>query len=177
MFERSRVDNRPEPTMVPVELEMVDGSEAKGKLVVASSHAPLDAINNPGGFVEFLPYAGEPRLLAKATIAAIKLVGAPRMPSLRPRTGLSDDFDPYAILGVPEGSTWEEVRAAYLQLSKTYHPDRYSSATLPGEVCQYLETMARRVNAAYAALETNERTARRFRADAMPAVYTSRPRA
>lgn len=177
MFERGRIDNRAaEPTPVPVELELLDGSVAKGKLMVASGHAPLDAINNAGGFVEFVPYAGEPRLIAKSTIASIKLVGVPRAPALRPRTGLGDDFDPHTILGVSSDSTWDDIRAAYVQLSKAYHPDRYSSASLPAEVGEYLDAMARRVNAAYAALEATERTARRFRADLAPAVYTSRSR-
>lgn len=177
MFERGRIDNRPEPISVPVELELMDGTEAKGKLMVASGHAPLDAINNSGGFVEFVPYAGEPRLIAKATIASIKLVGVPRAPHLKPRSGLTDEFDPHAILAIPHDSTWEQVRAAYVQLSKAYHPDRYSSAALPAEVADYLETMARRVNAAYAALETKEKTAKRFRADLAPAVYSSTVRA
>lgn len=177
MFERGRIDNRVEPTSVPVELELLDGSELKGKLLVASSHAPLDAINNAGGFVEFVPYVGEPRLIAKATIASIKLVGVPRAPHLKPRAGLTEEFDPHVILGIAHDSTWDQVRAAYVQLSKAYHPDRYSSAALPVEVGEYLETMARRVNAAYAALETREKTAKRYRADLTPAVYSSRVRA
>ncbi len=177
MFERGRIDNRPtEPTSVPVELELLDGSIAKGKLMVASGLAPLDAINNAGGFVEFVPYAGESRLIAKSTIASIKLVGVPRAPNLRPRAGGSDDFDPHAVLGISSQSTWDEIRAAYVQLSKAYHPDRYSSASLPAEVGDYLEAMARRVNAAYAALEATERNTRRFRADLSPAVFTSRAR-
>jgi hypothetical protein len=178
MFERGRIDNRaPEPTGIPVELELMDGTLAKGKLMVASSHAPLDAINNAGGFVEFVPYGAEPRLVSKSTIASIKLVGVPRAPHLKPRAGLADDFDPHAILGIQEDCTWDQIRAAYVQLSKAYHPDRYSSASLPAEVADYLETMARRINAAYAALETTERTARRYRAELTPAVFTSRPRA
>ena len=174
MFERGRIDNRaPEPTAVPVEIELLDGSIAKGKLMVSSGHAPLDAINNAGGFVEFVPYAGEARLIAKATIASIKLVGVPRAPNLKPRAGLTDDFDPHFILGVASDSSWEDIRAAYVQLSKAYHPDRYSSASLPGEVSDYLDAMARRVNAAYAALEATERTARRYRAELSPAIYMS----
>lgn len=177
MFERGRIDNRAaEPTPVPVELELLDGSTAKGKLMVASGHAPLDAINNAGGFVEFVPYSGESRLIAKSTIASIKLVGVPRTPNLRPRIGITDDFDPHMILGISTESTWDEIRAAYVQLSKAYHPDRYSSASLPVEVGEYLDTMARRVNSAYAALEATERTAKRFRAELAPAVFTSRTR-
>lgn len=176
MFERGRIDTRPEPMAVPVELELMGGEVQKGKLMLLASQAPLDAINQPGGFVEFVPYAGEPRLVAKSNIASIRLVGVPRVPALRVRSGVTDDFEPYTILGLPHGSPFEDVRNAYIELSKTYHPDRYSSAALPAEVVGYLETMARRVNAAYAALEGSERTAKRYRADLMPAVYTSRAR-
>jgi DnaJ-domain-containing protein 1 len=179
MFERGRIDNTQRsqnPTPVPVELELLDGSEAKGKLMVPAGQAPLDAINTTGCFAEFVPYTGEPRLLAKSTIASIRLVGVPQPRSLAPRGGPAGDFDPHAVLGVTHDASWEEVRAAYVQLSKTYHPDRYSSAALPAEVGDYLETMARRINAAYAALETTERSARRYRADLRPAVYASTPR-
>ncbi len=162
---------------VPVEIELMGGEIEKGKLILSSSQAPLDIINQPGGFLEFAPYAGEPRLVSKSTIASIRLVGVPRAPALRTRNGLTDDFEPYMILGVPQGSAWEDVRNAYIELSRSYHPDRYSSALLPPEVVGYLETMARRINAAYAALEAAERTAKRYRADLMPAVYTSRSRA
>jgi hypothetical protein len=145
-------------------------------LVVPATQAPLDAINSPGAFLEFVPYAGEPRLIAKSTIASIKLVGVPRAPQLHSRSP-HEDFDPHMILGISAEATWEEVRAAYLQLSKAYHPDRYSSALLPTEVADYLETMARRINAAYAALETTEKSTRRNRAELSPAVFSSRPRA
>ena len=176
MFERGRIDTRAEPTSVPVELELVDGSIEKGKLMVAAGHAPLDAINNAGAFVEFVPYAGDARLIAKSMIASIKLVGVPRASALRVRGSVSDEFDPHAILGVAADATWEQVRAAYVQLSKAYHPDRYSSASLPAEVADYLDSMARRVNAAYAALEATEKTVRRVRAEISPAIYTSRAR-
>jgi DnaJ like chaperone protein len=32
--------------------------------------------------------------------------------------------DPYAILGVPEGASQEDIRAAYRQLAAQYHPDK-----------------------------------------------------
>ena len=54
---------------------------------------------------------------------------------------MADDFDPHMILGISTESTWEEVRAAYVQLSKIYHPDRYSATALPVEVGDYLEAL------------------------------------
>ena len=177
MFERNRVDNRPERYSVPVEIELQHGGEAKGRLRVPAGHAPLDALNGSGGFIEFEPYGGETRFIAKSSIAALRLIGVPRAPRLLSRTSSGDEFDPHSILGVSTESTWEEIRQAYVQLTKTYHPDRFAGTLLPDEVCTYLETMARRINAAYAALETSHRTIRSTPAVQSPPVYTSRPRA
>ena len=38
--------------------------------------------------------------------------------------------NPYKVLGVSENATAEEIRAAYLQLVKKYHPDRYTDPEL-----------------------------------------------
>ena len=38
--------------------------------------------------------------------------------------------NPYKVLGVNENATQEEIRAAYLQLVKKYHPDRYTDPDL-----------------------------------------------
>ena len=177
MFERSRTDSRIEPVGVPVEMETVDGTLLKGKLRVPSNHAPLDALNAPGNFIEFEPYGEEPHFIAKSTIAGIRLIGVPRSPSLHPRGGAADDFDPHFILGISTESSWDEVRQAYHRLSKTYHPDLYSTSTPPKEVAGYIEVMARRINAAYAALEVTERQQRRPRGAVSAPVFTSAPRA
>ena len=83
------------------------------------------------------------------------------------------EFDPYLILQIRPGASWEQIKAAYHAQAKTYHPDRYANAELPTEVKEYLAVMARRINAAYAALEpvSSPRTAAR----AEP-VYTSSAR-
>ena len=44
-------------------------------------------------------------------------------------------------------------RRQVFRLAKAYHPDRYATAELPAEVRDYLAAMARRINAAHAALE------------------------
>jgi hypothetical protein len=173
MFERNRIDNRPEAAPVPVEIELHDGGQTRGKLKVPPGLSPLDVLNGQGGFVEFEPYGGEVRFIDKSTIAALWLVGIPRAPRLGTS---SDDFDPHAVLGLTADSTFDEVRQAYVQLTKVYHPDRFASVALPKEVSAYLDAMTRRINAAFAALDAAHRTTRTVRAAQTQPIYTSQPR-
>lgn len=36
--------------------------------------------------------------------------------------------DPYSVLGLNPGATLEQIKAAYHELAKKYHPDQYSDA-------------------------------------------------
>jgi uncharacterized membrane protein YkvA (DUF1232 family) len=51
-----------------------------------------------------------------------------RTTSARPPRSTSDipprDWDPYAVLGIPRGSSREEITRAYRERLKQYHPDR-----------------------------------------------------
>lgn len=39
-------------------------------------------------------------------------------------------INPYKVLGVSEGASQEEIRAAYLKMVKKYHPDKYTDSDL-----------------------------------------------
>ena len=151
MFERSK--SEPADTSgVSVVLTLTDGSELKGRLAIPGGRSMSDILNGTMQFLEFEEYAGARTFLAKHAIGHIRLASPPRGQGLA-RMRDADAFDPYAILGLPLGARFEDVRAAYLAKAKTYHPDRYANAELPDEVKRYLEDMARRINAAFAALE------------------------
>jgi hypothetical protein len=157
MFERTRVDNVPDLTAMPVEAVFADGSVVRGKLLIPASKSIADVLNGGGAFLEFEPYGGERSYIAKAQIASIKMLGVPKLPNLNARLKDFDGFDPFAVLGVKPGATREEIRQAYFALAKGYHPDRYATAELPSEVIEYLFAMARRINAAHAALTTEQK--------------------
>lgn len=157
MFERSRADNGPEMNSMPIEAALADGTVMKGKLFLAAGKSAADVLNGPGAFVEFEPYGGERSFLAKAQLASVKLTGVPKAASLGARLADPCGFDPHTVLGVGAGAGREEVRAAYFALAKAYHPDRYATAELPAEVRDYLAAMARRINAAHAALEVPQK--------------------
>jgi hypothetical protein len=177
MFERNRVDSTPQPTFVPVEITLEDGAIMKGKLAVPIGRTTVDAINGDGRFIQFEPYGADSKFLSKQHILEIRLIGIPVANVLQPRVRSHDEFNPHAILGLSDSATWDEVRQAYVQLSKTYHPDRYSTAVLPEEVRTYLETMARRINSAYAALDTTHRVVKTNTGLRSAPVFTSGPRA
>ena len=175
MFERNKIDNA-EHSGVPVELAMIDGETVKGRLLIAMGRNVFEVLNGPGAFLEFEPYGGERSFIAKASISNVRMINVPRVPNLNQRLRDLDGFDPHAVLGVPASASFDEVKSAWHKLAKIYHPDRYSSAELPQEVRDYLSSMARRVNAAYAALEAPLQVVKRAAAARSTPVYTSQPR-
>ena len=153
MFERNRIDNVPEPNAIPVEAALTDGTTAKGKVLVPAGKGLADVLNSTGGFIELEAYGGERSYLSKSQLARVTPLGVPKLPNLGARLSDPGGFHPHAVLGLTEGASRDEVRQAYFRLAKAYHPDRYATAELPEEVRDYLAAMARRINAAYAALE------------------------
>jgi hypothetical protein len=164
MFERNRVDSISDG--VPVEIALADGDTIKGKLTVPPGKTVVDALNGTGAFIEFEPYGGERTFLAKAHLASIRPIGVAKGVNLQARLADANEFDPHRILGLSAGATRDEIRAAYFSLAKAYHPDRYATVELPQEVRDYLAAMARRINAAHAALEVPEKK-RAARAEAV----------
>ena len=56
--------------------------------------------------------------------------------------------DPYQVLGVSRDATEEQVKAAYRELAKKYHPDNYADSPLADVANEKMQE----VNAAYDAV-------------------------
>lgn len=153
-----------------VVLALNDGTELKGRIAVTAGRSLVDTLNNPAQFVEFEDYAGARTYLSKQAIAAIRQVH-PQRGQLLPRMRDTDGFDPYQILGLQLGASFEDVRTAYIAKAKVYHPDRYNHAELPDEARRYLKDMARRINAAFSSLQGAQQQSRKV--ERLAPVYTS----
>ncbi|MGH1419620.1 MAG: J domain-containing protein [Hyphomicrobiaceae bacterium] len=177
MFERNRVNSvTANPKMaIPVEIQLADGRELKGKFFISSASTIRDELNGPDNFLEFEPYQGERRMMVKRQILDVKFVNAPTPRGLPSTLQEIDGFNPYAILGIERETPWGKVRAQYVALARIYHPDNYAKAKLPSEVSDYMAAMARRINAAFDAVDAPRRVVKRKSNVAKP-VYTSQPR-
>lgn len=173
MFERNKIDNSAPQTTVPAELTVEGGEVLKGRFLISASRNIFDVLNGDGHFLEFETYQGERSLVARTAIKSVKLTSLPSASQLKGRMRETESFDPHQVLGVGTDTAFDDVRAAYLRLSKIYHPDRFHGVDLPGEVRDYLAAMARRINAAYAALEAPVQASRRAAIAKAQPIFTS----
>ena len=58
--------------------------------------------------------------------------------------------DPFVVLGITPHASLAEIRSAYRDLVKTYHPDRHMAAGTPPEFLRVAEARMAAINAAYA---------------------------
>jgi hypothetical protein len=176
MFERNRIDTQSQTQQVaiPAELTLDSGETLRGKVWVPAGRSLMDALNGPGGFLEFEPYGDARFILAKSAVRAVMPVNVPAPQRLAPRGRDADGFDPYGVLGVAVGASLEDIRHAYHRMARAYHPDRYGALTPPPEIAEYLTSMAQRINAAFATLEAEHQKRVPAGRRAAP-VYESRP--
>jgi hypothetical protein len=172
MFERNTVDNGTSAVAVAVDIDLTDGRSLSGNLVVSRSKDVHAVLNGPDPFLVFEPFGGARQYIAKSMLAGLRVHRTENAPRLQSTIPSANDFDPHRILGVARDAVKEEIREAFVAQSKAYHPDRYATAELPGEVVAYLEGMSRRINAAYEALGGTPSAAQR---DAAKPIYKRRP--
>lgn len=155
MFNRGRGSEAEGPAAVEITLE--DGRALHGKLLLPPGRNLVDVLNGASVFVEFEADGGERMYIAKSALHCVKPMNLPPVPDLWAGPTDGSSFDPYAVLGLERGASQEQAREAYVGLAKIYHPDRYAAVELPKEVGAYLAVMARRINAAYQAVDGERR--------------------
>lgn len=153
MFERNRVDNASVET-VGVEITLTDGLVVTGRAALPASRAVHKLLDGPDAFLYVDQFAGDGAFIPKASIKTLKLVQPVRLQALYIPVVDATAFDPFKVLGIPKGATWDEIKAAYHRLTKLYHPDVYASVSLPPEVAAYLDGRAKQINMAFRLLRS-----------------------
>lgn len=136
-----------------VNIVLTDGTTLTGTMLVPRDKQLRDVFNTPDMFLEFEDFRLGTTVLAKTSIRTIRPNTMPANDQLEKRTKALEKSDPFQILGVLKNVDREALRAAYVSQARLYHPDRFVGADLPPEVFEYINAMARRVNAAYAELQ------------------------
>lgn len=163
MFERNPVDSRSE-TLLAVEITLADGAKVTGRAVLRAGKGVHRLLEGDETFLYVDGFDGDGAFIAKADIKSLKVLHPARPQALSLPVPDARGFEPYRVLGLEKGASFEEIRDAYYRLSKLYHPDRYASIDLPREVKTYLDAAAKNVNAAFRAL--------RYVADKQAPIYT-----
>jgi curved DNA-binding protein CbpA len=86
-----------------------------------------------------------PRPPPAGTLAALRSPAEIGIDGIVARAEAIEDEDLFQVLGVAEGASAEAVRAAYVRLAKTWHPDRLHTDFLPvrGDVAKVFAHMSK----------------------------------
>lgn len=136
-----------------VEITRQDGRLIVGYLIVPRGSDLTRFLNNNARFVEFEDLGGTHQMIAKQSMVDVTSKSLAGSVDLK----VPNSHDPYTILGVPKSADAAEARAAYLKMTKLYHPDQFNSVRLPDEVVRYLAAMFDRSNTAYNLIKSRSR--------------------
>ena len=160
MFEKSRASNITGPvTQIPASVTLNTGERLSGTLSASGPGRLTEILNSQAPFVEFHCLDGTVLHFNKSAIISIAPLELPTADQLSRRNVDAAAFDPYNILGVTAMATPEQLRDAYVNMARVYHPDRYAAAGLPREVTDYIAAMAKRINAAWDILSRSQASA------------------
>ncbi len=139
---------------IVVELFLSDGRALVGHIILPATSDLVRIMNNDLKYIRFESLDGNPCLIAKSAILEVASRELPKAVQLD--AGDDTNFDPYSVLGLPHDSTPQDVRAAYLKVTKIYHPDIYANIAMPPEVERYLNAVFSRANLAYTMIKSGD---------------------
>jgi hypothetical protein len=152
VFEKEKDYQRHNRTPVSVSITLAAGQTLRGTLFVPKTKSLMEELNRGESFLEFESYDGTRMFIARTNIGSVKEFNIPKVDQLEKKVGMLDQFDAHEVLGIETDADRRAIRQAYLNLAKTYHPDRFARMELPREVFEYLSAVATRVNLAYSEL-------------------------
>jgi DnaJ-domain-containing protein 1 len=151
VFERNPIDNR-NAMAIAVEITLDDGTLLHGRTALDKGRSVHQLMSGEDSFLYVERADGDADFIPKASIKGLKIV-RPVIPQPLRQPSSSGQFDPARVLGVATDATWDEIRAAYHQAVKLYHPDRFAGIDLPPEVASYIDAKAKQINQAFRMLK------------------------
>ncbi len=73
--------------------------------------------------------------------------------SIKDLYAVYENADPYSMLGVSESATMKQIKEAYFEKTKMFHPDSYYARSVPAEDKHFLEDIYKKVQQAYETLK------------------------
>jgi DnaJ-domain-containing protein 1 len=119
---------------VAVLVTLTSGASMRGSILVSRTKTISEELNKGEPFIEFETQEGDRMFLARSVIGTVRETNMPKVDSLANKVGQMEKADPHEVLHLPKDASAAEIRQAYLQLAKTYHPDRFTKVELPREV-------------------------------------------
>ena len=133
-----------------VTLHFSNGSKAVASLRLSMAGKLSEVLNNQDRFLDVITSDGQQQYVSKSSVLKVEIVDPPKARlNQQRRNSDRSQFDPHAILGVSNSTGKDEMRSAYIQLVKSYHPDRFANLDLPQEMKDYAAAMQARINMAY----------------------------
>lgn len=128
-------------TKVRVDLQLEDRSTLDGFVFCGQGERISDILNDAREFLPFETHTKDIMMLRKGIISSI----VTREDSGKKKLVT----DPFEVLGIPPGSSRDEIRQAYHQKVRLYHPDKLTSLDLPEDITSYASDTLARINSAY----------------------------
>lgn len=149
MFESN--ESKAKSNRALVVLSLADGTAMTLSVRLPLSSKLNDALNGGDQFLDVMDADGRQSFIAKHTIRRVELIDVPKVNQMNLQRRNSDraPFDPYEALGVARGASQADIKQAYHQMVRRYHPDRFSTFDLPKEMTEYAAAMLVRINLAY----------------------------
>lgn len=128
-------------TRVRVNLQLEDRSMLDGFVFCGQGERLSDILNDAREFLPFETHTKDIMMLRKGMISNIVA---------REEVGKKTvSTDPFEILGISKAASHDEIKQAYHQKVRLYHPDKLTSLGLPDDVTSYASDTLARINSAY----------------------------
>ena len=144
MFKRASED-----VSVAVSLRMTDGALLFGSINCGANGKLESLLESDIKFIEFFSKDGQQRFIAHHQIASVEPMASLEEPAL---AQVSDDVEPFGVLGLKPEATPEEAAAAFQSKLALYNPERWTGTGIPVEFSRFSTQKTRQINAAFTAI-------------------------